>query len=95
MESPKCIGTIGRKCFGASSCVLCREIVLISERPLPEIPLYILTVCIYCMYVHTICTVLLRRISVEYKPQILYMPIRFDVDVHVVSCPEIRISDDN
>ena len=29
--------------FWASSCVLCREIVLISERPLSEIPLYTYT----------------------------------------------------
>jgi hypothetical protein len=29
---------------GTSSCVLCREIVHISERPLPEIPLAVLWV---------------------------------------------------
>ena len=34
LGGPKCIGTIGRKYLGTSSCVLCREIVLISERPL-------------------------------------------------------------
>ena len=33
----KYIGTIGRKCFWTSSCVLCREGVVISERPLSEI----------------------------------------------------------
>ena len=30
----------GSKYFGTSSCVLCREIVLISEHPLSEISLY-------------------------------------------------------
>ena len=39
LGGPKCIGTIGRKYFGTSSCVLCREIALILERPLSEIPL--------------------------------------------------------
>ena len=37
LGSPKCIGTIRRKFYGTSSCVLCREGVLISERPLSEI----------------------------------------------------------
>ena len=32
----KCIGTIVRKRLGASSCTLCRETVLISERPLSK-----------------------------------------------------------
>ena len=60
MGGPKCIGTIGRKYFGTSSCVLCRETVLISEYPLLEIPQYVViemgsfAYSIYVsMYVHT------------------------------------------
>ena len=32
LGDPKCTETIGRKYLGTSSCVLCREIVLISNR---------------------------------------------------------------
>ena len=49
MGNPKCIGTIRRKYFGTSSCVLCREIVLISERPVLDST--VLTVCM----VHYTC----------------------------------------
>ena len=38
------------KIFGISSCVLCREIVLILERPLLEISLY----QVWFMYVHEV-----------------------------------------
>ena len=39
MGGSKCIGTIGRKYFGTSSCVLCREVILIAKCPLSEVPL--------------------------------------------------------
>ena len=35
----KCIGSIGRNYLGTSSCVLCREVVLVSEHSLSEISL--------------------------------------------------------
>ena len=35
----KCIEIIGKEYFGTSRCVLCREVVLVSECPLSEIPL--------------------------------------------------------
>ena len=37
LGGPTCIGSIGRKCFGISSCVVRREVILISECPLSEI----------------------------------------------------------
>ena len=37
LGGPKCIGSIGRKYLGTSSCILSKEIVLISECPLLEI----------------------------------------------------------
>ena len=39
LRATKCIETIGRNYLGTSSCVLCRETVLISERPLSDISL--------------------------------------------------------
>ena len=41
LGSSQCIGTMGRKYLGTSSCVLCGKIVLILKHPLSEIPLYI------------------------------------------------------
>jgi hypothetical protein len=40
LRDSKCIGSMVGK-IGASSCVLCREIVLISERSLLETSLYV------------------------------------------------------
>ena len=49
----KCIETIERKYIGTPSCVLHREIILISEHPLLEILLYSSTeLCRFCLKLH-------------------------------------------
>ena len=47
LRGSSCIGTKGRKYFEIASSVLGREAVHISECPLSEIPLYIVTVLLH------------------------------------------------
>ena len=46
----ECIGPIWQRCIGTSSCVLCRKVVLTLERPLSEVPLCNVAVCVHTVH---------------------------------------------
>ena len=71
LGGPKCIGTIGSRYLGTHSCVLCREIILNSKRPLSEIPL---------------CLVVLRFIVVHYEMScIIHTNCNVHTYIHVLT----------